>query len=122
MSFPQVMQSSILRKVVTVAWAAVGYGLASAGNGPFVGDLRFARLDNAGSAPRADYAPTIPPQTFIVYQLMVIITSALIPGVFAERMKFSGILSANNRSERRDVALDGERGTFSSRRHPGELA
>ena len=89
------MQSSILREVVTVAWAAVGYGLAS-GNGPFVGDLRFARLDNAGSAPRADYAPTIPQQTFIVYQLMVIITSALIPGVFAERMKFSGILSASN--------------------------
>ena len=59
MSFRRVVQSSILREVVTVAWAAVGYGLAS-GNGPFVGDLRFARLDNAGSAPRADYAPTIP--------------------------------------------------------------
>ena len=94
------MQSSILREVVTVAWAAVGYGLAS-GNGPFVGDLRFARLDNAGSAPRADYAPTIPQQTFIVYPLIVaIITSALIPGVFAERMKFSVILSASHRSER----------------------
>jgi ammonia channel protein AmtB len=67
MSFPPVMQSSILREVVTVAWAVVGYGLASGGNGPFVGDLRFARLDNARSAPRADYAPTIPQRTFIVY-------------------------------------------------------
>lgn len=51
------------------------------GNGSFVDDLRFARLDNAGSAPRADYAPTIPQRTFIVYQLMfAIITSGLIPG------------------------------------------
>ena len=61
---------------------------------------------NAGGAPRADYAPTIPQQPVIVYQPMfAIITSALIPGVFGERMKFSGILS-----ERRDVALDGEEG------------
>ena len=66
---------------------------------------------NAGGAPRADYAPTIPQQTVIVYQPMfAIITSALIPGVFGEPMKFSGILSASNRSERRDVALDGEEG------------
>jgi ammonia channel protein AmtB len=56
---------------------------------------------NAGGAPRADYAPTIPQQTVIVYQPMfAIITSALIPGVFGERMKFSGIVSASNRSER----------------------
>lgn len=96
---------------MTVAGAVVGYGLASGGNGPFVGDLCLARLDNAGSAPRADYAPTIPQQTFIVYQLMfAIITSALIPGVFAERMKFSGIFSASNGSEGRDVARDGKGG------------
>ena len=50
----------MLRAVVTVAWAVVEHGLAGGGNGSFVGDLRFARLDNAGSAPRADYAPTIP--------------------------------------------------------------
>ena len=56
---------------------------------------------NAGGAPRADYAPTILQQTVIVYQPMfAIITSAVIAGVFGERMKFSGIFSASNRSER----------------------
>src|SRR5581483_10752932 len=40
----------------------------------------------------ADYAATIPQQTFMVYQLMfAIITPALITGAFAERMKFSAM-------------------------------
>ena len=43
--------------------------------------------------PDADYAATIPLQTFMVYQLMfAIITPALITGAFAERMKFSAML------------------------------
>jgi Amt family ammonium transporter len=45
-----------------------------------------------GAAPEADYAATIPQQTFMVYQLMfAIITPALITGAFAERMKFSAM-------------------------------
>ena len=40
-----------------------------------------------------DYAPTIPQQTFMIYQLMfAIITPALICGAFAERMRFSAML------------------------------
>jgi Amt family ammonium transporter len=43
--------------------------------------------------PNADYAATIPHQTFMVYQLMfAIITPALITGAFAERMKFSAMV------------------------------
>ena len=43
--------------------------------------------------PIADYSPTIPLQTFMIYQLMfAIITPALITGAFAERMKFSAML------------------------------
>jgi Amt family ammonium transporter len=46
-----------------------------------------------GAEPNADYAPTIPHQTFMVYQLMfAVITPALISGAFAERMKFSAML------------------------------
>jgi Amt family ammonium transporter len=79
--------------LVTVIWAVVGYSLAFGGEGPFLGDLRFALLNNVGSAPNTDYAPTIPHQTFMVYQLMfAIITPALISGAFAERMKFSAML------------------------------
>ena len=87
------MQSFILMATVTVIWAVVGYSLAFGGSGPFLGDLRFALLNNVGSAPNPDYAATIPQQTFMVYQLMfAIITPALISGAFAERMKFSAML------------------------------
>jgi len=87
------MHSFILMAVVTVIWALVGYSLAFGGDGPFLGDLRFAFLNNVGSAPNPDYAGTIPQQTFMIYQLMfAIITPALISGAFAERMKFSAML------------------------------
>jgi Amt family ammonium transporter len=87
------MQSFMLMAVVTVVWAVAGYSLAFGGSGPLLGDLRFAFLNHVGSAPNADYAATIPQQTFMIYQLMfAIITPALISGAFAERMKFSAML------------------------------
>ncbi|MBV9504530.1 MAG: ammonium transporter [Acidobacteriia bacterium] len=87
------IQSFILMAVVTVIWAIVGYSLAFGGDSSFIGDFRFALLNGVGAAPNADYAPTIPHQTFMVYQLMfAIITPALISGAFAERMKFSAML------------------------------
>src|SRR5581483_5955554 len=87
------MQSFILMAVVTVIWAVVGYSLAFGGDSSFLGNFRFALLNNVGSAPNPDYAPTIPHQTFMIYQLMfAIITPALICGAFAERMKFSAML------------------------------
>jgi len=87
------MHSFILMAVITVLWAVVGYSFAFGGDSSFIGDLRFALLNNVGSAPNPDYAPTIPHQTFMIYQLMfAIITPALISGAFAERMKFSAML------------------------------
>jgi Amt family ammonium transporter len=87
------MQSFILMAVVTVIWAVVGYSLVFGGTSPFLGNLHFALLNNVGSAPNPDYAPTIPQQTLMIYQLMfAIITPALICGAFAERMKFSAML------------------------------
>jgi Amt family ammonium transporter len=87
------MQSFILMAVVTVLWAVCGYSLAFGEGNPFIGDLRYLFLNNVGSAPNADYAGTIPQQTFMVYQLMfAIITPALISGAFAERMRFSAML------------------------------
>ena len=50
-------------------------------------------LRNVGLDPHSTYAPTIPHQLFMVYQLMfAVITPALISGAFAERMKFSAYL------------------------------
>ncbi len=87
------MQSFILMAVVTVLWAVVGYSLAFGEGLPFIGDLRYALLHGVGGAPNADYAASIPHQTFMIYQLMfAIITPALISGAFAERMKFSAML------------------------------
>ena len=87
------MHSFVLMAVVTVIWAVVGYSFAFGGSGPFIGDFHFAFLNHVGAAPNADYAPTIPQQTFMIYQLMfAIITPALISGAYAERMKFSAML------------------------------
>jgi len=87
------MQSFILMAVITALWAIVGYSLVFAEGNPLIGDLRYALLRGVGIAPNADYAATIPQQTFMVYQLMfAIITPALISGAFAERMKFSAML------------------------------
>jgi Amt family ammonium transporter len=87
------MQSFILMAVITVLWAICGYSLAFGEGSPFLGDFRYLFLNNVGAAPNADYAGTIPQQTFMVYQLMfAIITPALITGAFAERMRFSAMM------------------------------
>lgn len=87
------MQSFVMMALITVLWALVGYSLAFGEGGAVLGDLRYALLEGVGAAPNADYAGTIPQQTFMVYQLMfAIITPALITGAFAERMKFSAML------------------------------
>jgi Amt family ammonium transporter len=83
------MDSFILMAVITVLWALMGYSLAFGEGIPFIGDLRYAFLRGVGAAPNADYAATIPHQTYMIYQLMfAIITPALISGAFVERMKF----------------------------------
>lgn len=88
------MQSFILMAVVTVIWAIYGYSLAFAEGSSFIGGLSYLFLNGVGATPNADYAATIPQQTFMIYQLMfAIITPALITGAFAERMKFSAMLA-----------------------------
>jgi Amt family ammonium transporter len=64
------MQSFMMMAVITVLWALVGYSLAFGEGTPFLGDLRYLFLEGVGSSPNADYAATIPQQTFMVYQLM----------------------------------------------------
>src|SRR5436305_3224167 len=87
------MHSFALMAVVTVLWAFYGYSLAFGEGNPFIGGFSYLFLNGVGAAPNADYAATIPQQTFMVYQLMfAIITPALISGAFAERIKFSSML------------------------------
>jgi ammonium transporter, Amt family len=88
------MQSFALMAVVTVLWALFSFSLAFGSGNSFVGGFHNLFLRGVGAAPDADYAATIPLQTFMVYQLMfAIVTPALIAGAFAERMKFSAMLA-----------------------------
>src|SRR5271155_3780447 len=87
------MQSFAMMALVTVLWAIIGYSLCFGSGTSFIGGVEHAFLHGVGAAPDADYAATIPQQTFMIYQLMfAIITPALICGAFAERMKFSAML------------------------------
>jgi len=88
------MQSFILMAIITVLWALVGFSLAFAPGNAFFGGLEHVFLQGVGAQSDADYAGTIPMQTFMVFQLMfAIITPALITGAFAERMKFSAMVA-----------------------------
>ena len=85
------MQSFAMMGLVTIVWAFAGYSLAFAHGNAFVGGLSHVFLRGVGLG-LSEYAPTIPDQTYMVYQLMfAIITPALITGAFAERMKFSAM-------------------------------
>ena len=87
------MHSFILMATVSILWAVIGYSLAFGEGSAILGDFRYAFLHGVGADPNADYAGTIPQQTYMVYQLMfAIITPALISGAFAERMRFSAML------------------------------
>ena len=88
------MQSFIMMAVMTVLWALVGYSLAFAeghgSTGAFIGGFDFVFLNGVGQEAKG----SISHLTFMVFQLMfAIITPALITGAFAERMKFTGMLT-----------------------------
>ncbi len=85
-----IMQSFIAIGVITVQWVLFGYSLAF---GPdidhVIGSLKWFGLNGVGLAPNPEYAPTIPHEAFMLFQMMfAIITPALITGAIAERFKF----------------------------------
>ncbi len=87
------MQSFALMAIITVLWGLLLYSLCFGSGNAFIGGLHHVFLRGVGAAPDADYAASIPQETFMVYQLMfAIITPALITGAFAERMKFSAMV------------------------------
>ncbi len=79
--------------VVVIQWILLGYSLSFGGDNAIIGDFSFAFLNNVGFSP-IDYAPTIPHQLFMMFQLaFAIITPAIISGSVAERMKFPAYLA-----------------------------
>ncbi|MGH9563263.1 MAG: ammonium transporter, partial [Terracidiphilus sp.] len=86
------MQSFAMMGLVSILWALVGYSLAFGEGNLFIGGLQHAFLRGVGLTPNPNYGPTVPEQTYMIYQLMfAIITPALICGAFAERIKFSSM-------------------------------
>ncbi len=87
------MQSFAMMACITLVWAVCGYSLVFGPGNGFIGGFRYLFLQGVGAEPNASYAPTIPHQTFMVYQMMfAIITPALIAGAFAERVRFGAML------------------------------
>ncbi len=100
------MMSLILMALVGVTWTLWGYSLAFAPNSvtagaagaaptvdanPIIGNLNWLFLNGVDfdKPDPVGYAPTIPHQVFMVYQMMfAIITPALISGAIVERISF----------------------------------
>jgi Amt family ammonium transporter len=85
------MQCFIIMCLISIQWVLFGYSLSF---GPdvhgIIGNLDWFGLKGVGLGVFKDYAPTIPHQAFMIFQMMfAIITPALIIGAFAERMKFA---------------------------------
>jgi Amt family ammonium transporter len=85
------MHSLILMALISAVWMVYGYSMSfGAGNAFFGNPFSHLFLTGVGAAPDADYAGTVPAQTFMLFQMMfAIITPALISGAVAERIKFS---------------------------------
>ncbi|HEY9165198.1 MAG TPA: ammonium transporter [Candidatus Kryptonia bacterium] len=89
-----IMQSFIALGVITVQWVLFGYSLAFGPDvGHVIGSLKWIGLSGVGLTPNPDYAPTVPHEIFMMFQMMfAVITPALITGAFAERFKFKTYL------------------------------
>ena len=93
------VQSFAVAALVSVLWMAVGYSIAFTPNNGFLGG--FDRVFLSGMTFMAEDGKltiypglkTIPESVFFFFQMtFAIISSAIITGAFAERMKFSAIM------------------------------
>ena len=84
------MHSLVLMAVVSFLWMLYGYSMAFGEGNQFCGNpFQYFLLKGVGAAPNAAYAPAIPQESFMLFQMMfAIITPALISGAVAERMRF----------------------------------
>ena len=89
-----IMHSFFTIAIVSLMWILWGYSLAFGPDvGGFIGNLKWAGLNDVSATEAGPYSDTIPHQTFMVFQMMfAIITPALVTGAFAERMKFSAFV------------------------------
>ncbi|MDA0654092.1 MAG: ammonium transporter [Proteobacteria bacterium] len=83
-------QSFVITALVSVLWIVIGYSFAFAGGGDWIGTADALLLRNMTVD---SMSGTIPESVFMTFQMtFAIITSALITGAVADRMKFSALL------------------------------
>src|SRR6185437_213476 len=89
-----IMHSFFILCLISVQWVLWGYTLAF---GPdhwgIIGGLDWLGLNGVGAEPFKAYAPTVPHEAFMLFQMMfAVITPALISGAFAERKRFKAFV------------------------------
>jgi ammonium transporter, Amt family len=79
--------------LVSILWVAVGYSLSFTGSGAYIGGLSRVFLRGIASNSVSPFAPTIPENLFMIYQMtFAVITVALVAGSVADRLRFSAFL------------------------------
>jgi len=88
------IQSFSILCVVSLVWVLCGFTLAfGPDRGGVIGALDWGLLTDVGAAPHPVYAPAVPLEAFMLFQLLfAAFTPALIAGAFAERIKFGALL------------------------------
>jgi Amt family ammonium transporter len=89
-----IFYSFLILALISVQWVLYGYSLAfGPDHGGIIGGLDWIGLNGVGLEPNPDYAPTIPHQAYMLFQMFfAVITPALITGAFAERKRFKSFL------------------------------
>lgn len=96
------MQCIYLMALMTVVWALVGYSLAFGGEGWLLGNTHYVGMRNVARVWDASsnqsltpmFDSLLPRMTHMLFQGMIfILTPAIICGAFAERMKFSSMVT-----------------------------
>jgi Amt family ammonium transporter len=89
-----IMHSFFVLCLVSVQWVLWGYTLAfGPDHGGVIGGLDWLGLNGVGAAPNPSYAPTVPHEAYMLFQMMfAVITPALISGAFAERKRFKAFV------------------------------
>ncbi len=91
------MQVFVVFALISVLWVVYGYSVAFTSGGPFFGGLsKWLLMGVTPESPAATFSKGvyIPEFAFIAFQgTFAAITTALIVGAFAERIKFSAVLA-----------------------------
>ena len=86
-------QSLAATALCSILWAGLGYTLAFGGDAPLLGTLDRLLLRGIGMDTISPFAKTIPEALFMIYHMaFAVITTALVAGAVADRMRFSAFL------------------------------